>query len=611
MEKYELLSGIADKLKALDNKLKLRILALLVEEGAKSITDISKELNINFSTAHKYLEQLEKAKLVTSKQVAHNRLKRLFYVNDFSVDLSPGGIASILGKETKKPNKKSTFKLFNNFGQIADFDEKLFARKYLRRGLPRALITSGLTAIKDQAFDGISIAGLHSIFRRHLLTRVSNITNSLREIDKAESRKRTYGNILMLTHPEAIQQHKDGDIFIQNLGEPKLLNFVHDLRGMCIHGIDGERPTTLKELFKQVLEAVNRVSVFTYPYQAFASFNLFIAPLASKLTPSALNTELKKFLLELNKSKIKFYLNLDVGLPEFAKKVPITFFETKKVYENYEKISDKIREEVVSRIKNEKLENIIPVFKVWGDKKLPEFKNLPKYYVANMSHKWQTENSSFCGAVRFSSAWKGWAKSYRVGEAQNITINLPRLALNSKGEKEFFVKLEETIRDCLEYIMNMVELTMGEFLRKHKTIYKSAEKEKWNYVPIDDCSYSISVSGLNETIRYLSKKGLKNNPQLAKKILESCNKTIRKYRTAPVRIRLKEECSLLIAKRFYALDAEVSKLNVPSYSPGISSEKYNLALQKFLSGGHCYRLYHKDAKKTISNPNFSLIEIRK
>ncbi len=83
MGKYDILTEVANKLQALDNDVKLKIIALLVEEGSKSITDISKELEINFSTAHKYLEQLEEAGLVTSKQVSENRLKRLFYVKDF------------------------------------------------------------------------------------------------------------------------------------------------------------------------------------------------------------------------------------------------------------------------------------------------------------------------------------------------------------------------------------------------------------------------------------------------------------------------------------------------------------------------------------------------
>ena len=48
MSKYDILISVAEKVKALDNDVKLKILALLVEEGSKSITDISKELGINF-----------------------------------------------------------------------------------------------------------------------------------------------------------------------------------------------------------------------------------------------------------------------------------------------------------------------------------------------------------------------------------------------------------------------------------------------------------------------------------------------------------------------------------------------------------------------------------
>ena len=75
--------GVASKLKALDNEVKINILKFLAEEGEKSITDISKSLDINFSTAHKYLEQLERAKFVHSSTVSKTRLKRLFKINNF------------------------------------------------------------------------------------------------------------------------------------------------------------------------------------------------------------------------------------------------------------------------------------------------------------------------------------------------------------------------------------------------------------------------------------------------------------------------------------------------------------------------------------------------
>src|SRR3989344_5098202 len=140
MGKYDVFETVAVKIKALDNPIKLKILAFLIEDGSKSITDISKDLDINFSTTHKYLEQLEAAELVTSKQVSENRLKRLFYINDFDVQLSPSGISNLISATNKTPSKIKTFKVINESGEFVEFDEKVFSQKYLKRGMPRGLI---------------------------------------------------------------------------------------------------------------------------------------------------------------------------------------------------------------------------------------------------------------------------------------------------------------------------------------------------------------------------------------------------------------------------------------------------------------------------------------
>ena len=238
MPKYEILESIAKKLSVLDNEVKLKILALLVDQGAKSITDISKDLGINFSTAHKYLEQLEAANLVTSKEVSENRLKRMFVINDFNIELSPKSISEILSAKKTKETKK-TFNVINEKGEVVDFDEKLFSQKYLKRGLPHGTISSALNSVLDQAYNNMTLLELRKLFRQALEKKVENIASTLKQIDELENHKRTYAHLLQMTHPEALDMHANGDIFIKNLREPKLLNFMHDLRGITINGVNG------------------------------------------------------------------------------------------------------------------------------------------------------------------------------------------------------------------------------------------------------------------------------------------------------------------------------------------------------------------------------------
>ncbi len=617
IEKYEGLADVAKKLKALDNEVKLKILSLLIEEGSKSITDISKELNINFSTAHKYLEQLESAKLVTSKQVAYNRLKRLFFVNDFSIDLSPTGIAMLLeGKSATRKLERGIFKLFNEKGEIVDFDEKLFAQKYLKRGLPRALIASGVAAVRKQAFDGITVAGLHKLFRRHLLMRVSNITNVLREVDKVESRQRKYENILMLTHPDAVQQHRDGDIFIQNLGEPKLLNFVHDLYGLSVHGATGKKPKTLKDLFDLFLKVTDMMATSSYRSHLLESFNYFIAPLASTLSSSELYRQLEDFLIKLNNLNYRIFISLDVGFTKYLEEL-YSYYEwaigKPEPLIKYQNTAKKITLEILKIMKKNKLNNINPIIKFWEKFDDSLIRDVNEAFIVNMQSKWQTSNASYIGeSARLDASWKNWPRTIRIGEMQYIIINLPRLAVKTKSEKQFFNELKNIIKLDMEYLFNMAELAIGEFLRKHETELKSTLRGRWKYLHIDDCAYSISITALNETVKILSGKNLTENIKLGEKILKVCDQTIKENnKTQHFRIQLKVETNPFIAKRFYALDSQQFKLkDIKAYSPGVSCNniKISAALQRYLLGGHCIKVDKKEIKKLFET-NFGLAKL--
>src|SRR3990172_10555043 len=126
--KAEVLNDIAKKIQALANPVKLNILSSLVESGSLSITDIAKKLNINFSTAHKYLEQLQAASLVTSKQISDNRLKRMFFVKDFNIELSPKSLFQ-KSSEANNEHKHNSFQILSENGELIEFNEDKFAQK--------------------------------------------------------------------------------------------------------------------------------------------------------------------------------------------------------------------------------------------------------------------------------------------------------------------------------------------------------------------------------------------------------------------------------------------------------------------------------------------------
>lgn len=607
MSKYDVLVDVAKKISALDNDVKLKILALLIEEGSKSITDISKELNINFSTAHKYLEQLEAACLVASKEVSENRLKRLFTIKDFDIALSPKGISELINGKNGKETKKSALKVLNEAGELAEFDEKLFAQKYLKRGMPQGIIANAMNLVMQQAYDGITLLEMRRIFQWELESRTEKTRHVFEQIEESDKHKTTFTHLLEMIHPEALDMHANGDIFIRNLCDPRLLKFSHDIRAVYLHGgIEGKKKAKeFGELLEYINGVINAVCEFTQGSQILDSFNYFVAPTVGETFTQQNIVQLRKFLDVLNEKcdrpGMRFYIGLDMGLPKWAGGIsPYYFTEERKLiyYNSYEKVAQTIAKECLKYMQEKKYDAIRFVLKVW-DKNFELNKsvleNIPTVLVANMSAPWQTINASYSSGTRFDARWKNWMRTVKVGEIQNITINLPRLAHDSnKDASEFFKKLDQRIKQTIDWFNNMATLVPGEFL-KYKTSFKSAQKERWDCAHIEDSTYFVSVLGLDETVYLLTGKRLPENIALAEKILQECQKFISKYNKLPIRVELKEEIDIEIAKRFYKLD---SKRGVPvkSYTAGANCADFRTAakLHKYLLGGHCVKVSKKE-----------------
>ncbi len=566
MEEYK---DLIKKLKAVDNEVKLSILKYLVNEGAKSITDISKDLNINFSTAHKYLEALEKAGLITSNQEVRNRLKRIFYVNSFNIELSPTKLSSVRKKNGKKPS----FNIILADGTVAKFNEDNFIKKYIETGLPQKTIDNTLEVMYKKTYDKMTLIELRKIFEDTLIDRINLINSSLANLKREESKKRTYLNLLSITKPDAISDHLTGKIFIQNLEEPELLNFVHDLRGISIHGVSGKSPKTMKDFFENIIKAIERSSEYVKETHIIDGFNFFIAPYVENMTNEELSETLDSFFSEISKKKIKLFFSLEVGEPDYIKKVSVDYYNTKR-YIDYKKDANKIIPIIIKSI--EKSKNSMLILKIW-DKKGIDFEYSKPHYIANMNPEWQKPNASYCGkTLRFDSKWKGFNKTVRIGEIQNISLNLPYLA-NEAKEKEFESVFEKEFSKVIQYLETVSELFLNPAIVKRTLTFKSELNIRWTYLKIEDCACSISLAGIEEVSEMLGK----NKKEMRKKILELANRILEKEGNIGIRLQIKEEFLPQIIERF-------NKINEKKGLNEINEKKCNLneQFQHLLRGGH-------------------------
>jgi len=602
--------------RALDNETKLSILSLISEEGAKSVTDISKALRINFSTAHKYLEDLENAGLVKSRQETQNRLKRMFSVQDFNLNLSPEGINS-----NAKKIKKG-FKVVTEGGHIQNFSEEKFMKQYVEGGLPQCLISTGINYLKRQVYDGITLIEIKYLFKEYLKNNMNLISKTISSVEENDTHSRTFGSILRLMHPDALKKHMDGDIFISNLRYPKLRNFVVDIRGLAVHGLEGQVATNLQELLMQIIKLIDGSKDDTQGNFSLSDFNYMIAPYINPKKPAEYRESLTKFFNILRDTDFHVYLEIDLGeTPDFMKKLPIKYSlphskvnEKTSNYALHKKTASEVAKTIVDILKDSSFSNVIPIFKSWSWKGEDlNLKVLDKFYFANMQQNNVDErNVSFIGRLnRFGSRWKGWPGTVRVGEMQNITLNLPRVALNSNSTDMFFENLSKLVEEVIEYQFSMAELAVADFTRNHHIVRKSVQKVQWNYLRLEDVMYSLSIIGLNETVHTLSGKHLANNPELGELILKRIDDLIRN-RHHNIRIALKEEPNPLIADRFHYLDSQKNKLKIKKYGVGIGCTDWDIAsrMHKYLPAGRYTTTLKKDfeIKKTL-NSGISFIRV--
>lgn len=568
---------IAAKLSVLDRPEKLKILALLAEEGQRSISAVSKELKIHFSTTHKYLEQLEKAGFVRSKNAKEDRLKRYFFINDFDVRVSPDSLSGV--KQSEKVEK--TFKLLTDEGEEGYFDKKKFIQQYSEAGVPKIIIDLSTEYMLRHVYDGITILELRNLFKCAMRDLTKLIQDSTEKIEQQNIRKRTYVSLLNYLHPELITKHLEGDIFIQNLWKPRLFNFVHDIRGISQHGIDGTIAKTMKDLLYQLAKSIELAEGLGAKSHCLDSINYFLAPFWE-----GDRKDLENFLMSL---KTEVYIGIDLGEPKFARNIPVTFWgsgERKPGYQEYNNTAWTIANEIINILQSKKTNNLKLVCKVWSK---DYFDKLPErgIYVANMYSEWQGENASYIGEnARFDSGWRGWMASVRAGEVERIVLNLPRLAKRAKSINDFLEKLKSLLTEVIQAYAIIAELTHGAFF--DGVWRKSSITSRWKYVVVEHLQYALSIFGLNEVIEILSKKSLSENIDLGKQIMDVCLNTVEEG-CGPLRIVLAEENSPRIIQRFINLDKV--DVGIKNYSPGVSCDNFEVSalLHPYLKGGHCIR----------------------
>lgn len=554
-------------LSALSNEVRAEVLKLISREGPLSFTEIMGKLDMNpKSDAGKFgyhLRMLTEAELLATDESsgkyyltllgqdvanfiygvedAVRRKKGEMLVRTSSLTIEPFDrkkIVDALMREANVPRK-----LAESISKEAEDRLKKPQVRYLTAALIREFVNAILLE-----------KGLEEY--RHALTRlgqpVYDVTSTIKSTAFKDypSPERVHAQagdavleeyMLLKVLPRTIADaHLSGAIHINNANYWVLrpADFFHDLRPILAGKVpaDGtglslpvhQEPRTLQG----ALYTINSLLKSTFDHvsnsQAVGFFNIFLAPFSKGLSEGQIKTSFRDFLYDMNSTFTGIMgsviaVNLELEVPPFLENVKAVgpngdggvygdyYEESLRLLRLFLDILQepdgnskpllnpavflKIRKKaLVTDFARECLSRAYMLSEKWGT-----------IYFINSTLPWQQENVFYNSNLsRVDSNWKDWESgTLRIGSLDNITINLPRISYESKGDDD---KLMERLRELLELSREALLIkkqVLGDRMHTDNLlpIFK-ARVDGGNYFKISDSPGIISYAGLPEAVKY-------------------------------------------------------------------------------------------------------------
>lgn len=597
---------------ALNKEDKLRIINLIFTRGKKSITDVRKELNLNFSTTHKYLNQLEKAGILVSEQTKEGgRRKKLYSVKNFDLRLSPENIVSaVQGRKEKKTKELGKeFNMLTWEGLLTKFNVQKLKDEFTSFGIPANVVKRVFEKLDEIVFDGITVEQLRTELFNELDNQISSLEftkNKLDEIEILRQRRNLLDVLKEKGLDDIVKSHREGDITIRSIGKFYPLTIHHHFylvlkHGLNIIGIDASPAKYFDSAvahLRTVTEAVQKN--ISNNVQSFDSLNVFLAPFISDLSKLDVKQNAQMIIYSLDQlhkiNDMYPMINLETKIPKHLSKLPaIVGGKEVGILADYESEahnlfnafidtfleSEKLWPKITVKIRDEPPENFDEFF--------------DKVYIANMKPKWQTENSSYSvDWGRLDSSWKDWEKSLGTGTLQMVLPNLPRIGYETNDETKMFEKLGKILEHIKKCFVVSMENSTSKLFTEMPYLSKTIRRDKFYH--LDDCVCTLGISSLTDLTESMGENSSKD-PKLALKIVDFINKNL-DLKEYSIRTGIQESDFTPYLERFTQLDkrkygSKVAKKYIGGVQISNQSNdekiEYHAKFQKKLGAGHmCY-----------------------
>ena len=451
---------------------------------------------------------------------------------------------------------------------------------------------------------GITVEDLKDEIFQQIESQIKSL-NLVKE--KVEKNELFYGskNLISIlregTYNDIINSYRTGDYQVRNFHDFYPINIQHNPTKILKYGLKilGLATNPAKHFASAISHVISSIEAtghnITDTQHSFDSFNVYLAPYASKLPKKVIEQELQGLIYRLNLAygvdKTTALFGLEQSVPTFMKKLETPIGGK---YEDYEAETKRIYDILMKLI--EKENKYFPKFlvKMRNSKELPPDEVLDKVYISNLIPKWQTANATYMlDWCRLDSSWAGINSSLGTVQEQSNVLNVPRAALIAKNDED----------KAFEWIHNKIEETKRIFLLSAQNTYSQSftdmpylatrikdENKLIKYCEFGNSIYPVELLGLYEFTKIITGE---NDHKFSLSVIDKINKQLAELtqlRTGTMSLDF-----VILAKRFTESNNNTFNVKHETYLGGIggpsqTDEEKLLNESKYhqhLKAGHC------------------------
>jgi len=361
--------------------------------------------------------------------------------------------------------------------------------------------------------------------------------------------------LLNILPPELADAHMSGDIHIHDLeyfaGRP--INCLqHDLRLFIKNGlkVDGTGdhtsvagpPNHIETLMNHSGEIMLAAQQNMSGGQSMSLWNVFVAPFAAGLPYEKVKQAVQMFIYNLNMayaargSQVPFTsINMEFTVPDFLQDVDAYGPKGKLVgtygdFEEETRILQRAFTEILLQGDSDGKPHLFPntIYGLRKEVLKDEFAEdldlvhqlCAKYgtaYFINMLPSYRGNLANYMGCrTSLGDNWTGeWDKDcFRTGNLAYITLNLPRLAYQSRDEDEIFEYLDSYLRLSEEVLMLRRKQALACLDDYNMLPFLTQELDGERYYRVENSTMTFGFVGLNEMLQFHCGSGIEDPDSL-------------------------------------------------------------------------------------------------